>query len=151
MELWVSMKQARQRVDRDRREYMNAAGNRLRVALIAGLPAVALVFLFFHGRMAQNEVLPNYYNFADQRALWGVSNFWNVVSNLPFLLVALWGLRAVGSRAAFVEKWERTAYRILLIAVALIAVGSSYYHVWPDNARLFWDRPAISQTSIRTG
>jgi hypothetical protein len=119
---------------------MNAASHRLRVALIAGLPAVALAFLFFQGRMAQNEVLPDYHNFADQRALWGVSNFWNVVSNLPFLLVALWGLRAVRCRAAFVEEWERTACRILLIAVALVAVGSGYYHAWPDDATLFWDR-----------
>ncbi|MBK5291959.1 MAG: ceramidase domain-containing protein [Acidobacteriia bacterium] len=67
-------------------------------------------------------------------------NFWNVVSNLPFLLVAVWGLRAVGSRSAFVEEWERTAYCILLITVALVAVGSSYYHAWPDDATLFWDR-----------
>ncbi len=119
---------------------MDAAGKQWRVALIAGLPAVALVFLFFRGRMPQDQVLPNYHHFADQRALWGVPNFWNVVSNLPFLLVALWGLRAVGSRAAFVEKWERTAYCIFLAAVALITVGSSYYHAWPDNATLFWDR-----------
>ncbi|MBI4875973.1 MAG: alkaline phytoceramidase [Acidobacteria bacterium] len=119
---------------------MDAAGYRLRVALIAGLPVVALAFLFFHGRMAQNEVLPNYHNFADQRALWGLPNFWNVVSNLPFLLVALWGLRALGSRSAFVEKWERTACFILLIAVALTCVGSSYYHAWPGDASLFWDR-----------
>ena len=119
---------------------MDAASHRCRVALIAGLPVVALVFLLLHGPMAQNEVLPDYHNFADQRTLWGVPNFWNVVSNLPFLLAAIWGLRTVGSRTAFVEKWERTAYWILLIAVALIAVGSSYYHAWPDDATLFWDR-----------
>jgi hypothetical protein len=102
------------------------AGHRLRVTLIAGLPAVALAFLLLHGPMTQDEVLPNYHYFADQRALWGVPNFWNVVSNLPFLLAALWGLRAVHTRAAFVEEWEVAACRILLIAVALVAVGSSY-------------------------
>jgi len=119
---------------------IDTAGHRLRVAFIAGLPAVALAFLLFHGRMAQDEVLPNYHDFADQRAVWGVPNFWNVVSNLPFLLAALWGLRAVHPRAAFVEEWEVAAHRILLIAVALIAVGSSYYHAWPDATSLFWDR-----------
>jgi hypothetical protein len=119
---------------------MDAASHRLRVALIAGLAAVTLAFLFFHGRMAQNEVLPDYHNFADQRALWGISNFWNVASNLSFLLAALWGLRALGSRTAFVESWEHTAYCILLVAVAFTAVGSSYYHAWPDDAALFWDR-----------
>jgi len=114
--------------------------NRWRVALVAGLPVVAGVFLLFHGRMAQNDVLPDYHNFADQRAFLGVSNFWNVISNLPFLLIALWGLRAVGSRTAFVEEWERTAYCVLLIAVWLTGVGSGYYHAWPDDSTLFWDR-----------
>ncbi len=122
------------------KKLMDAASHRCRVGLIAGLPVVAMVFLLLYGPMAQNEVLPDYHNFADQRTLWGVPNFWNVVSNLPFLLAAIWGLRSVGSRTAFVEKWERTAYWILLIAVALIAVGSSYYHAWPDDATLFWDR-----------
>ena len=28
----------------------------------------------------------------------------------------------------------------MLIGTALVALGSSYYHLHPDNARLFWDR-----------
>ena len=44
---------------------MHTTGHRLRVALIAGLPAVALAFLLFHGPMTQDEVLPNYHDFAD--------------------------------------------------------------------------------------
>ncbi len=75
--------------------------NHWRVAIVAGVPVLALVWLLYHGRMAQNEVLPDYHNFADQRALWGVPNFWNVVTNLPFLLVAMWGVRAVGSPTFF--------------------------------------------------
>jgi hypothetical protein len=110
------------------------------MAVITVLPAVALAFLLLHGRMAQDEVLPDYHNFADQRTVWSVPNFWNVATNLLFLSVALWGSRALGSGTAFVEKWERTAYSILLIAVALIAVGSAYYHLWPTHATLFWDR-----------
>jgi hypothetical protein len=111
-----------------------------KIALVAGPPVAAAVFLLFHGRMAQNDVLPGYHDFADQRTLWGVPNFWNVVSNLPFLLVALWGLGALGSRTAFIEEWERAAYCILLIALGLTGVGSAYYHAWPSDVTLFWDR-----------
>ena len=67
-------------------------------------------------------------------------NFWNVVSNFAFLAAAIWGLGAVRSRASFFESWERVAYGILLTGVALVAFGSSYYHAWPNNATLFWDR-----------
>src|SRR5271163_3422367 len=83
---------------------------------------------------------PSYHAFADQRTIWGVPNFWNVVSNLPFLLVAIWGLRALRNGQAFLEQWERAAYSILLSGIALVAFGSSYYHAWPDDATLFWDR-----------
>lgn len=119
---------------------MRTCNHRWRAVLIAALPAAALVWLAFHGRMAQNDVLPDYHSFADQRTLWGIPNFWNVVSNLPFLLVALWGMRASLSSTAFSENWERTAYRILLLSVALVALGSGYYHAWPSDATLFWDR-----------
>lgn len=84
---------------------------------------------------------PAYHNFADQRTLFGIPNFFNVVSNLPFLLVALWGLRGFASPpGAFREKWERAAYAVLLAGIALTAFGSTYYHLQPNNARLIWDR-----------
>jgi hypothetical protein len=35
----------------------------------------------------------SYHQFADQRNLLGVPNFWNVVSNLPFIAVGAAGLR----------------------------------------------------------
>jgi hypothetical protein len=67
---------------------------------------------------------PGYHAFADARTLLGVPNFWNVISNIPFFIVALYGIRALRSRTAFIETWERIAYCDL----------------HPDNARLFWDR-----------
>ena len=32
-----------------------------------------------------------YHNFADQREVLGIPNFWNVISNIPFILVGLIG------------------------------------------------------------
>jgi len=105
--------------------------------LIIGLAIVSCVAIFFLPLLHQDPV---YHHFADHTPLWGVPNFWNVISNLLFLAVAIWGLRAFRSPASFLESWERVAYGILLSGVALVAFGSSYYHAWPNNATLFWDR-----------
>jgi Ceramidase len=83
---------------------------------------------------------PAYHRFADRRTICGIPNFWNVVSNAPFLGVALIGLRSVRSRSSFTQSWERAAYLVLLMGVALVAFGSGYYHSRPNNATLFWDR-----------
>jgi hypothetical protein len=86
-----------------------------------------------------------YHDMADQRAWLGIPNAFNVLSNLPFAVVGVLGLVAVfefrvGRRVLFEESWERWPYAALFAGVALTAVGSSYYHLAPDNARLVWDR-----------
>lgn len=86
---------------------------------------------------------PSYHAFADQRQVFGVPRFGDVVSNLAFLLVAILGLSAV--RRAY---WTNRAgdsvslhpYTVFFTAVGLVAAGSAYYHYQPDNERLFWDR-----------
>jgi hypothetical protein len=105
--------------------------------VFCGLPVLAAIVLLLHGPIPQD---PAYHNFADQRTIWGIPNFWNTVSNLPFLLVALWSLRAYWSPLAFREKWELIAYTILVIGVSVIARGSMYYHLHPTDQTLFWDR-----------
>ena len=83
---------------------------------------------------------PAYHAFADSRTLFGLSNFWNVLSNISFLIAAVYGLRALRSRTAFSQPWERRAYCIVLAGTMAVAIGSSYYHLRPDDQRLFWDR-----------
>lgn len=83
---------------------------------------------------------PRYHAFADGRTLHGVPNIWNVISNVPFFIVALWGARNFRLRVAFVEPWERIAYGASLAGTAAVGIGSAYYHLHPDDARLFWDR-----------
>src|ERR1700731_968651 len=109
----------------------------MRIALIIAIVGVAVLALFLLPPIAQDSA---YHNFADQRTFWGTPNFWNVTSNLPFLLVAIWGLRTLRSRSAFQQNWERTAYCLLLTGVAFVAFGSAYYHFSPNNTTLFWDR-----------
>lgn len=81
-----------------------------------------------------------YHAFADQRTMFGLHNFWNVVSNLPFFLVAVFGLREFHLKEGFTEKWERVAFGVLLAAIAAVGAGSIYYHLSPDDTHLFWDR-----------
>jgi hypothetical protein len=109
----------------------------VRIALFPILAAIAIVVLGYLPPIAQDSA---YHQFADQRSLLGIPNFWNVASNLPFLLVALWGCRGLGSKTAFRESWERLAYAVFLFGIAMVAVGSSYYHAWPQNGTLVWDR-----------
>jgi hypothetical protein len=92
-------------------------------------------------RLPQN---PSYHRMADSRTIFGVPNALNVLSNLPFAIVGLAGVLALtrGSIAqrAVVEPWERWPYLVLFAGTALTAIGSSYYHLAPDDGRLFWDR-----------
>ena len=108
-----------------------------RVAIVAGAVSLIAVAYAALPPLAQD---PMYHAFADGRTLHGVPNFWNVISNVPFFLVALYGIGTLRLGTAFVAPWERIAYCILLAGTAAVGIGSTYYHLHPDNARLFWDR-----------
>src|SRR5262249_38219475 len=96
--------------------------------LLLGLMAVSLAALPLLPPIPQDQ---NYHHFADQRTLLGVPNFWNVVSNLPFIAVGAAGLR----------RFHRNpATPVLFLAIFLTGFGSSCYHWNPNDGRLFWDR-----------
>ena len=82
-----------------------------------------------------------YHDFADQRAILGVANFLDVASNAGFLLAGIAGIVVVlRRRTVFEHPAERWPYAIFFLGVLLTAAGSGYYHLAPDNERLFWDR-----------
>lgn len=80
----------------------------------------------------------SYHDFADQRRWLGLPNLFNVISNLPFPIVAWLGWRALPRRGDGIP--GQMAYAVLFLALAATGLGSAYYHLAPDNARLFWDR-----------
>jgi hypothetical protein len=88
----------------------------------------------------------DYHRFADARAFLGVENAADVLSNLPFLVIGAIGLALLwrSRRTRFFLREEARAYWLLFGAVALTGVGSSYYHLAPDDARLVWDRLPIA-------
>jgi hypothetical protein len=73
----------------------------------------------------------SYHQFADDRTIFGIPNFWNVVSNLPFLAAGAAGLRRFRDNPATV---------VFFLGVFLTGIGSSYYHWNPNDDTLFWDR-----------
>jgi hypothetical protein len=84
---------------------------------------------------------PGYHDFADQRSFFGIPNFLDVASNASFLIAGLLGLYvAFRPGARFMSDGERWPYALFFVGVLLTAWGSSYYHLAPDNERLFWDR-----------
>jgi hypothetical protein len=90
--------------------------------VILGLAVVVMgVVLFASGPIAQD---PAYHLMADRRSRLGVPNALNVLSNVPFLFVGLFGLAVTASR---VTDWTRRPYIALFGATVLVAAGSTYY------------------------
>ena len=90
---------------------------------------------------------PAYHVFADQRTLLGIPNFWNVASNLPFIIGGLAGAWLVASRKASGGLPElRCAYLMFFVGAALTGVGSAWYHLNPSNDTLLWDRLPMTIT-----
>jgi hypothetical protein len=82
-----------------------------------------------------------YHDFADHRVMLGIANFLDVASNVGFLLAGIAGLVIVARpRTQFTVGAERLPYAIFFAGLLLTAAGSAYYHLVPDNERLFWDR-----------
>ncbi len=107
---------------------------------------ISLIVLFF--MLPRIPQLPDYHHFADARTLMGIPNFWNVVSNAPFLLVSVLGGVALrkGWRSGHLNRKEAVVFLILFLGVFLVSIGSTYYHLSPDNSRLVWDR--IPMTTV---
>ncbi|MBN1571397.1 MAG: alkaline phytoceramidase [Acidobacteria bacterium] len=113
-----------------------------RGGLIAGIIILGTIVVVLHGPVSQDPV---YHQFADQRTFLHIPNFWNVVSNIIFLAAAVTGIRALCSgKCPGVIPALRHAYGVFFIGSGLIAFGSAYYHLSPNNMTLIWDRYAMT-------
>ncbi len=80
---------------------------------------------------------PGYHTYADRRALFAVPNFWNVASNLPFLLAGCFGLWTLPKLQ---PQLATSSYLVFCLGVLLLGIGSAYYHYAPTSDTLTWDR-----------
>jgi len=90
-----------------------------------------------------------YGDFSDQRMAYGIPNFYNVVSNIFFILIGALGYYFLLNpskqlKRAFVQNREKIFYYSFFSALILISFGSTYYHWNPNNNTLVWDRLSIT-------
>src|SRR5215813_5636255 len=111
---------------------LESATQKRSLYILLAVAAVSLAGLLLLPPIPQDQ---SYHHFADERTLFGVPNFWNVVSNLPFVLVGAVGL------------WQfhrDPVAAVLFGGILLTGIGSSYYHWSPRDDTLFWDRLPIT-------
>ena len=77
-----------------------------------------------------------YHRFADQRVILGVPNFFDVSSNVAFLLVGVTSVLFLARRTVSL----RFAWLTFFVGVAIVSAGSGYYHANPNDGTLVWDR-----------
>ncbi len=109
---------------------------------LAGLIVISIVAITVALLLPPIPQDPAYHEFVDQRTLYGLPNFWNVVSNLPFVIAGLLGLLLLDRQSPVEGGLPELypAYRVFFIGVLLTGFGSAWYHLAPTNASLVWDR-----------
>jgi hypothetical protein len=113
---------------------------RIRIGIVAAVAIAGCVLAFLLPPLEQPL---EYHHFADRRSMFGVPNFLDTISNVPFLIPGILGLLFLWRRRDPVllqHPSERLAYTIVFLGTSLTCFGSAWYHLWPDNSGLFWDR-----------
>ncbi|MCF6225059.1 MAG: ceramidase [Xanthomonadales bacterium] len=106
--------------------------------LIAILTTISSISMLFIEPIPQDI---SYHLFSDVTLAFGIQNFWNVFSNISFAIVGILGLYNIYvSKSLVLIDSTRLSYALFFAGVALVALGSGYYHLWPDNQTLVWDR-----------
>ncbi|MGZ8161044.1 MAG: ceramidase domain-containing protein [Methylobacter sp.] len=109
-----------------------------RLKIILAIIVAAIIAILYIDPLAQP---PDYHNFADQRRILNIANFFNVLSNVPFVVIGIIGMRLIALRQATGGLAELQAmYLTFFAGVFLTGFGSAYYHSQPSNQTLLWDR-----------
>ncbi|RKP25162.1 hypothetical protein SYNPS1DRAFT_29093 [Syncephalis pseudoplumigaleata] len=119
----------------------------VRLVLAVGL-ALATLYAGYYRAGYRWRQDPSYHRFADNRSLGPIPNAGDVLSNLAFAVVGILGCSRMftyerRSPLAGGRRWVRSRREAILgffSSVAMIALGSAYYHWTPNNATLVWDR-----------
>jgi hypothetical protein len=96
---------------------------------------VTFTGIWFLPPMAQDLA---FHKFADTRYFLGVPNGGNVLSNIAFVIVGLYGIGLALKASVTIR--IRLIYLVLFIGVIMTGLGSAHYHWNPNNDTLVWDR-----------
>lgn len=99
---------------------------------------IALVALLIYGPIPQDQ---EYHDFADERILFGIPHFLDVLSNLAFLIPGIWGLV---ESTRIKNGLLKTIFITIFSGSIFLTFGSGLYHWSPDNFGLMWDRIPIA-------
>jgi len=125
----------------------NSERKLLHIRVMLGATLLFSALLFFVPAIPQPDA---YHHFADSRALLGIPNFLDVISNLLLLAAGAYGLKILFDpregveRAKFEHITEEIPYVTFFAGAVLTCFGSIYYHWAPDNFSLTWDRVPIT-------
>ena len=113
------------------------------IGFLIGLIILLLLAIFLPA-IAQNQ---NYHNFIDQRTFFRIKNASNTLSNLAFIVVGLWGLiNFYKNKYIKISNSFSVLLNLFFISIILTGLGSSYYHLSPNDFTLVFDRLALSFT-----
>lgn len=112
---------------------------KVRVGIVLGAIAAVLIFFFKQPVMIQRQ---DYHLFVDTRSFLGIPNAIDVVSNIFFLITGGLGVWEIIQRQTTLM--TKKSWFWFFLSVLLIAPGSAYYHLSPNDSTLVWDRLPMS-------
>jgi hypothetical protein len=106
----------------------------LRFIILISIVIIAILGVISLPSISQNHI---FYHFADRRSIFTIPNASNVLSNVFFCISGILGFRRFGHlpSSPTVLRWQ-----LFFISTTLVGLGSAYYHWFPSNDSLFWDR-----------
>ena len=111
------------------------------ISFLSGL-IILLILAIFLPSIEQNQ---NYHNFADQRVLFGVNNAFDTLSNLAFIIVGALGLfNFYNNQYIKISNSFSVILNLFFISIILTGLGSSFYHLSPNDFTLVFDRLALT-------
>jgi len=110
-------------------------GRKKGIVLLVLVTVVATTIVFSLRPISQPQ---NYHHFCDNRLMFDIPSFANVISNIGFIVVGLMGLCRV--RQSVAPKIIKIIYIFVFMGIFLTAFGSAFYHYSPNNATLVYDR-----------
>lgn len=137
---------ARYRDHEGRVRDMTRIGYYYRISLLILIAIILAALALYFSPITQSR---NFYDYADQQTWLGIPNFVNVISNLPFLLVGIFGLKQFCTHHTYaLEHRVNKIYPIFFGGLIAAFFGSGYYHLEPNALRLMLDRIPITVTFI---
>lgn len=106
-------------------------------ALLFSIAVIGIILVFVHGPIPQSE---EYHLFADTRKIAKVPNFWNVISNIPFVVIGSSGMFFILYSKKKDQYVPSLNSFVFFIGIFFTGLGSAYYHLYPSTQTLVWDR-----------